>query len=43
MKHTTALLSLLLLAETGGAAHATLSWYFGGKRRQPKTMGTAAA
>ena len=31
-----------LSATTGAAAVATLTWCFGGKRRQPKPMGAPA-
>jgi len=32
-----------LIATTVAAAVAALTWYFGGKRRQPKPLGAAAA
>ena len=43
MKKNPKFLVPTLLATTVAAAVATLTWYFGGKRRQPKPMGTAAA
>ena len=43
MKKNTKFLVPTLIATTVAAAVATLSWYFGGKRCQPKPMGAAAA
>lgn len=43
MKKNIKFLVPTLIATTVAAAVATLTWYSGGNRRQPKPMGTAAA